>query len=47
VPASDALGVRGVHSSRTPGVHEVRIARITAFLDPELFGRFGMPQVLS
>lgn len=47
VHAPSALGVRGVHSSRAPGVHEVRIARITAFLDPELFGRFGLPQVLS
>lgn len=40
--APHALGVRGVRE-----VREVRIARITAFLDPELFGRFGLPQVLS
>jgi RNA polymerase sigma-70 factor (ECF subfamily) len=52
VRAAPALGVwsaRGTHAGRAPGELGVRgapIARITAFLDPDLFVRFGLPRVL-
>ncbi|WP_037766767.1 sigma-70 family RNA polymerase sigma factor [Streptomyces sp. 142MFCol3.1] len=34
------------HAAPALGVRGARIARITAFLDPDLFARFGLPKVL-